>query len=60
MTNTAKGPWFDKGLEYVMSYTANLREPEVIGAIPEGLRMNFYVTGGTFEGPKMQGFNPSD
>jgi hypothetical protein len=35
-----------------MSYTAALREPEAIGPIPEGLRMNFYVTGGTFEGTK--------
>jgi hypothetical protein len=30
MVNKAKGPWFDKGLEYVMSYTATLREREVI------------------------------
>jgi hypothetical protein len=55
MGNAAKGPWFDKGFEYVMSYTATLREPEVIGPMPEGLRMNFYVTGGTFEGPNCKG-----
>jgi hypothetical protein len=50
-----EGPWFDKSLDYVMSYTATLREPEVIGPIPEGLRMNFYVTGGTFQGPRCKG-----
>ena len=39
MANSAKGPWFDNGLEYVMLHMATLREPEVIGPIPEGLRI---------------------
>jgi uncharacterized protein DUF3237 len=48
-------PWFDSNLEYVMSYDAKLREPEVVGPIPEGVRLNFYVTGGSFTGPKCKG-----
>lgn len=42
-------------LEHVMSYTARLRDPEVIGPLPEGLRVNFYVTGGTVTGPRVSG-----
>ena len=48
-------PWFANEFEYIMSYNATLRAPEVIGPIPEGLRLNFYVTGGSFEGPKCKG-----
>jgi len=42
-------------LEHIMSYTATLTEPEVIGPLPEGLRVNFYVTGGEVVGPKVSG-----
>jgi hypothetical protein len=49
------GPWLQNNLEYVMSYTATLKEPEVIGPLPEGLRLNFYVTGGEVIGPKIKG-----
>jgi hypothetical protein len=55
MASADKGPWFSKNLEYVLSYSATLREPEVIGPLPEGLRLNFYITGGTFEGPNCKG-----
>ena len=41
--------------EHVMSYTAQLAAPEVIGAVPDDLRINFYVTGGTVTGPKVAG-----
>jgi hypothetical protein len=42
-------------LEHIMSYTATLTEPEVIGPLPEGLRVNIYVTGGEVVGPKVSG-----
>lgn len=42
-------------LEHICSYWAVLAPPEVIGPIPEGLRVNFYVTSGEVSGPKMQG-----
>jgi hypothetical protein len=42
-------------LEHIASYTATLREPEVIGPLPEGLRVNRYVTGGEVVGPKLSG-----
>ena len=47
MPNEQKAPWFEKNLDYVMSYSATLREPEAIGPVPAGLRLNFYVTGGS-------------
>lgn len=46
---------YEYELEYVTSYTATLSEPEVIGPIAEGLRLNIYVTGGTVDGPRMRG-----
>ena len=47
---------FDYELEHIFSYTATLKTPpEVIGPIPEGIRANFYVTGGTVSGPKVNG-----
>ena len=55
MASSETGPWFDKKLDYVLSYTATLREPEIIGPLPDGLRINFYITGGTFEGPSCKG-----
>jgi Protein of unknown function (DUF3237) len=38
-----------------MSYTAKLTEPEVIGPLPEGIRINIYVAGGEISGPKLSG-----
>ena len=55
MPNEQKAPWFEKNLDYVMSYSATLREPEAIGPVPAGLRLNFYVTSGSFHGPKCKG-----
>jgi hypothetical protein len=37
-------------LEYLWSYDATLAPPEVIGPVAEGIRANFYVTGGTLQG----------
>ena len=42
-------------LEYICSYWATLAPPEVIGPVPEGIRVNFYVTAGEVTGPKMRG-----
>jgi Protein of unknown function (DUF3237) len=41
---------------YLFSYHATVRlPPEVIGPVPEGIRANFYVTGGEISGPKITG-----
>src|SRR5689334_21259994 len=46
-------------MEHIMSYTATLAAPEIIGEVPEGIRLNFYVTGGEVTGPKVFGkFRP--
>jgi hypothetical protein len=46
-------------LEHIMSYTAKLSDPEVIGPVPDGIRVNIYVTGGEMGGPKLSGkFRP--
>jgi hypothetical protein len=42
-------------LEHIMSYTAKLTEPEVIGPLPEGIRVNICVTGGEISGPRLSG-----
>ncbi len=42
--------------EYIFSYTARVRLPtELIGPTPDGIRANFYVTGGGVEGPRLNG-----
>ena len=46
----------DYQLEHICSYTGTLATPpEVIGPVPEGLRVNFYSTGGQITGPKLRG-----
>ena len=46
----------DYKLEHICSYTATLASPpEVIGPVAEGIRANFYVTGGEITGPKIRG-----
>ena len=43
---------FEYSMEHLFSYSAMLEmPPEVIGPLPEGLRVNVYVTGGEVEGP---------
>jgi hypothetical protein len=39
-------------MDHIMSYNATLTAPEVIGEVPEGIRVNFYVTGGNITGQK--------
>ena len=43
-------------LEHICSYSAQLQNPpEVIGPVPEGIRVNLYVTSGAVTGPKIRG-----
>ncbi|MFZ0887472.1 MAG: DUF3237 domain-containing protein [Candidatus Binataceae bacterium] len=42
-------------LEYEFSYVATLKEPLQIGAGPFGMRSFFEVTGGSFEGKRING-----
>jgi uncharacterized protein DUF3237 len=46
----------DYRLEHILSYTGRGQDsPEVIGELPEGLRVNFHNTGGEISGPKVRG-----
>jgi Protein of unknown function (DUF3237) len=46
----------DYKLEHILSYTGKLATPpEAIGPVPEGVRVNFYTTGGEITGPKVNG-----
>ena len=46
----------DYTLEYLCSYTGTLvNPPEIIGPVPEGIRVNFYSTGGEISGPRIRG-----
>jgi hypothetical protein len=45
----------DYRLEHVLTFTATLNPPEVIGPLPEGIRANFYATGGDVRGPRVNG-----
>jgi len=46
---------FTYNFEHIFSYTATLNLPERIGPVAEGIKANFYVTGGKVEGPKVKG-----
>jgi hypothetical protein len=41
--------------EHLFHYTATLAPPEVIGPVVEGIRVNFWVTGGEARGPRISG-----
>jgi hypothetical protein len=45
----------DFALEHVFSYSGALAPPEIIGPAPEGVRVNFYSTGGEISGPGLRG-----
>lgn len=46
----------DYKLEHVCSYSATLASPpEIIGPAPEGIRVNFYSTGGEITGAHIRG-----
>ncbi len=43
-------------LEYLFSFSFGVKlPPEVIGPVPEGIRANFYLSGGAVEGPRLRG-----
>jgi len=42
-------------LRHLFDMHAELSEPEVIGPVAEGMRMNFYVRGGWFRGERLRG-----
>ena len=42
-------------LDYLFTYALDLKlPPEVIGALPEGIRANFYIAGGSVEGSRLK------
>lgn len=42
--------------EFLCTMHATLRAPpEVIGPVPQGIRVNFHITGGRVEGPRLRG-----
>lgn len=53
MVNEAR---FDYSLEHILSYTGLLAgSPEIIGPVPEGVRVNFYSTGGEINAGRVRG-----
>lgn len=44
-------------LEYLSHFTVRLGEspPEIIGETPDGIKVNWYISGGEFAGPKLTG-----
>ncbi len=54
-TQPGSAPSFPVRLDYLCSYNARLSAPEVIGPVPGGIRVNFYILGGDIEGPKLRG-----
>lgn len=45
---------FPLNLEYLCTVTAQLNtHPEIIGVTPEGLKVDWFITGGTVSGPKL-------
>ena len=42
-------------MDYLFSYSLDVKlPPEVIGVLPEGIRANFYLTGGSVDGPRLK------
>jgi hypothetical protein len=47
---------FPYSMQHIFSYLARLEKlPEVIGPVPEGILVNFYVAGGEVHGPSLNG-----
>jgi len=42
-------------MEHIFTYSAALNPPEVVGEVPEGLRVNYWVAGGDVDGSKLKG-----
>jgi hypothetical protein len=41
--------------EHLATFTVFVREPEIIGETPEGLKVNWWVKSGSFDGPRLRG-----
>lgn len=41
--------------EHLFHYQASLEPPQIIGPVAEGIRVNFWVSGGIVEGPRVRG-----
>ncbi len=56
MADDAGAAGFPCKTELLFSYGATLQAPpEVIGPVPEGIRINFHITGGEITGPWLRG-----
>lgn len=42
-------------LDHLFTYSARLKPTEILGEVPEGFRVNYWVTGGEVDGPKLKG-----
>jgi hypothetical protein len=42
-------------LEYLTTFSVLLQEPEVIGQTPDGVKVNWWLKSGSFNGPKLRG-----
>jgi hypothetical protein len=41
--------------EHLATFSVFVREPEIVGETPEGLKVNWWVKSGSFEGPRLRG-----
>jgi hypothetical protein len=48
-------PMLNYSLEHTFSYHLQLNPPEIIGAVPDGIRANVYTASGTVTGEKVRG-----
>jgi len=53
--STLRVPEGPPGLVPLCEMSVELGTPEIIGPVPEGIRMNFYVTGGWVRGERLSG-----
>jgi hypothetical protein len=54
-TDKKDQPMLEYKLEHIFSYYATVTFPEMLGPVPDGLRLNFYITGGEMTGPRVIG-----
>ncbi len=52
---SAPAPVYPLQGEHLFAMHATLQAPEVMGPVPEGIRVNFHVTGGRIEGARLRG-----
>jgi Protein of unknown function (DUF3237) len=47
-------------LEHIARYSVFLDKPEIIGRTPEGLKVNWWIKSGSFDGPRLRGILRSE